>query len=236
MRTGFDMENEVIRQNLRDVRRQIRTPRSAAWAGIIFGVLFGASVLLIEIALPESMARSSAEDIVRNQDLIRLALNLIPYAGVAFLWFIGVARALLGEYEDQLFATIFLGSGLLLLALIFVAAALAAGILNAEATIANLSQPSEALQYARMVMEQITGNYAVRMAGIFMLSLGNIWFQTGVMPRWLALITLVLALVNIFLISTTFVVLLSLPAWVLLISVYILVRNRDLGTATTKPA
>ena len=33
---------------------------------------------------------------------VRLALDLVPFAGIAFLWFIGVLRNRIGELEDQL--------------------------------------------------------------------------------------------------------------------------------------
>ncbi len=52
-----------------------------------------------------------------------MALNLVPFAGVAFLWFIGVLRDRLGQQEDRFFATVFFGSGLLFLAMLFAAAA-----------------------------------------------------------------------------------------------------------------
>ena len=51
--------------------------------------------------------------------LIRLSLHLVPFA-VAFLWFIGVVRDQLGNVEDRLFSTVFLGGGLLFLAMLFV--------------------------------------------------------------------------------------------------------------------
>ena len=61
-----------------------------------------------------------------------LALNLVPFAGIAFLWFIGVLRDRLGEREDRFFATVFLGSGLLFLAMLFISAAVAGGIIIAH--------------------------------------------------------------------------------------------------------
>ena len=51
------------------------------------------------------------------------AVSLIPFAGIAFLWFIGVIRTRLGDREDKLFATVFLGSRLLFVALLFLAGA-----------------------------------------------------------------------------------------------------------------
>jgi hypothetical protein len=43
-----------------------------------------------------------------------VGLYLAPFAGIAFLWFIAAIRSQLGEREDRFFATVFLGSGLLL--------------------------------------------------------------------------------------------------------------------------
>ena len=37
---------------------------------------------------------------------------LMPFAGIAFLWFIGVVRDGFGRYEDKFFASVFLGSGI----------------------------------------------------------------------------------------------------------------------------
>ena len=110
-------------------RNALKTPKSAAIAGIIFAVLYGASMILINISLPNEPVAGFAwlETDVRT---ITLALNLIPYAGIAFLWFIGVIRDLLSEMEDRLFSTVFLGSGLLFLALTFIGAALAGGLLS----------------------------------------------------------------------------------------------------------
>ena len=54
---------------------------------------------------------------------MRWSLQLVPFAGIAFLWFIGVVRDQLGDVEDRLFSTVFLGSGLLFLAMLFAGAA-----------------------------------------------------------------------------------------------------------------
>jgi hypothetical protein len=39
-----------------------------------------------------------------KQHAVILALNLLPFAGIAFLWFIGVVRDRIGQGEDRLFA------------------------------------------------------------------------------------------------------------------------------------
>ncbi len=57
-------------------------------------------------------------------------MNLLPFAGIAFLWFIGVVRDRIGDHEDRFFATVFFGSGLLFLAMLFASAAVAGGIIS----------------------------------------------------------------------------------------------------------
>ena len=102
-------------------RQALKTPRSAAIAGIIFSVLYGTSMVLINMPLPHDPTAFLAW-LEADTTTVTLALNLIPYAGIAFLWFIGVIRDLLSDQEDRLFATVFLGSGLLFLALTFIGA------------------------------------------------------------------------------------------------------------------
>jgi hypothetical protein len=92
-------------------------------------VLLTVALVLVGLALPSDPA--DAGDWLadgRKRDAVLLALNLLPFAGIAFLWFIGVVRDRIGAGEDRFFATVFLGSGLLFIAMVFAAGALAGGI------------------------------------------------------------------------------------------------------------
>lgn len=204
--------------------RRLRTPRAAAISGIVFAVLMGTSQVLIRLSAPAD-AWDSAAWLADKTEVIALALNLAPFAGIAFLWFIGVVRDRLGHEEDQFFSTVFLGSGLLYVGMNFVAAALAGGILASYARDPALLEGQGVYTFSRMVMFQITSIYAVRMAGVFMLSLATIWLRIGTMPRWVPLITYGLALVLLVSISLSMWVTLIFPAWVFLISVYVLILN-----------
>jgi hypothetical protein len=42
---------------------------------------------------------------------IATAAKPMPFAGISFLWFIGVVRDGLGRYEDKFFASVFLDRG-----------------------------------------------------------------------------------------------------------------------------
>jgi len=77
-------------------------------------------------------------------------------------------------------------------------------------------------------MNEILGNYVLRIAGVYMLSIGTIWTRAEVMPRWLTIITYIVALVFLFFAVSIREVRYVFPAWVFLTSVYILITNRRL--------
>ena len=65
--------------------------------------------------------RSRGSWLHANSDTVEMAMNLVPFAGVAFLWFIAALRDRLGQLEDRFFATVFFGSGILFLGTLFLA-------------------------------------------------------------------------------------------------------------------
>jgi hypothetical protein len=200
----------------------LTTPRAAAVAGILFAVLYGSSVTLIRLSIPVDSTTASSAWLATNARMIGLALNLVPYSGIAFLWFIGVIRDRLGDVEDRFFATIFLGSGLLFLALTFMGAALAGGLLSSYAAVADIIIASGVFTYGSEVMFQVINVYAIRMAGVFMITLGTIWLRSGVMPRGWAFLTYASALVLLVSVSFSLWVVLIFPLWVLMVSIYVL--------------
>jgi hypothetical protein len=206
-------------------RTSLKSPRAAAIAGIIFAVLYSISMVLVRISIPADPAGDNAAWLETNLRMVSLALNLVPFAGIAFLWFIGVIRDRLGEQEDRLFATVFLGSGLLFLAMTFTGAALAGGLLSSYSISKKTLIDSGIFTFSRAVTFQLINIYAIRMAGVFMISLGTIWLRTGLMHRGWAFVTYTLALVLLLSIGYTLWVPLIFPGWVLAVSVYILILN-----------
>jgi hypothetical protein len=213
------------------VRRRLRTPRAAAVAGILFAVLFTVSMLLIRFTLPEELSGPNAADwLAGNTSLVTLALTLVPFAGIAFLWFMGVVRSHLGELEDQLFSTVMFGSALLFLGMIFVSAALAGGIISSYALVGDQLNSNGVIVFGRAIRYPIVTVYAIRMAGVFMISLASIWTQTRILPRPLALLTYALALLLLISINFSLWMIFIFPAWVLIISIFILrasLRNKN---------
>jgi MFS family permease len=85
---------------------------------------------LMRLSVPSDPFEQGAR-LAEDTTYVTLAMSLVPFAGVAFLWFVGVLRDRLGPREDQFFATLFLGSGILLLAMLFAAAAVVGAIIMA---------------------------------------------------------------------------------------------------------
>lgn len=206
-------------------RRKLNTPRAAAIAGILFALFYSTSLMLIRISIPSDYTVSETAWLNTNVKTVTLALNLIPYSGIAFLWFIGVIRDRLGDSEDRLFGTVFLGSGLLFLSLIFVGGALAGGLLSSYTTDTADILMYGTYTYSRAVMYQVLNVYAVRMEGVFMISLGTIWFRTGLMHRGWTFLTYATALVLLLSIGLSLWLSMVFPVWVFVVSVYILIQN-----------
>ncbi len=118
----------MMNMNAEKELRRLTMPRAASISNILFSVLFVTSLVLIRTSIPDNLAMD-INWVEQGTRRIIVALELMPFAGIAFLWFIGVVRDRLGVYEDQFFSTVFLGSGLLFLAMIFVSMAIFSGIL-----------------------------------------------------------------------------------------------------------
>lgn len=206
------------------------TPRAAAVAGIVFSVLLGTAFVLIRLSIPADPT-DAGEWLEERSGMVKLALGLVPFAGIAFLWFIGVVRDRLGELEDRFFSTVLSGSGLLFLAMTFFATALTGGLL-----VTYEAMPTETLESAvytldRSVVHRATNTFAVRMAGVFMVSAGTIWLRSRTMPRWMVAVTYGLAALQLVIVSYSLWVTLLFPGWTLLVSVYML----GSGMATPHP-
>lgn len=215
--------------------RRLTTPRAAALAGVAFALLFGAVLILIRIKMPEGM-EGSAQWLTNRRGGIATAAVLMPFAGISFLWFMGVVRDGLGPYEDRFFSTVFLGSGLLFLAMMFVSMSIAAGLVAT-----NAAADAETIAFGKMMVLSSTKSYAVRMAAVFMMSLATIWLRTGLMPRWLVAISYLAGFALLLASDVSMWVTMAFPVWVLLISGMLLVRAglfeklRDSNDAPTEP-
>ncbi len=199
-------------------RRFWRTRRSAAVAGIVFAVLLLASMTMTRLALDNSSFESLQSD-SHQRGLIRLALNLVPFAGIAFLWFIGVVREQLGDIEDRLFSTVFLGSGLLFLAMLFNGAVTSTSLMQ---MLGGSNVNPDVWAYGRDSTQALISVYAMRMAAVFTISVSTVGLRTAAIPRWVSYLGYLAALVLLVASGEHKWTQLVFPSWVLLLSLVIL--------------
>ncbi len=213
----------------------LRTPRAAAVAGIVFSVLLTAALVLLKLSAPGDprMAGTWLTDPGRRAAVV-IALNLVPFAGIAFLWFIGVLRDRVGQREDRFFATVFLGSGLLFVATLFVAEAVVGGLFTAAARPSGPPGP-DTLALGRDVTA-ILVVYSMRMAAVFTLTTVTIARHTEIVSRWLTLAGIVTALVLLVGVSFSAWLELLFPAWILALSVDILGSGHKVPPRSTETA
>jgi hypothetical protein len=187
-------------------------------AGVLFALLFGTALALIRLALPEG-SQPGSQWVTAGSTNLKVAATIMPFAGIAFLWFIGVVRDGFGRYEDKFFSTVFIGSGLLFLAMMFLASGVGAGLERSHAA-AN----SDVATFGQMVLLTISKTYALRMAAVFMISLATMWLKTGLMPRWLVGVTYLVAVGLLLASDISMWLTMAFPIWVLVVSVLLLVR------------
>src|SRR5512140_38322 len=171
-----------MQQELDFSRSRLTTPRAAAVAGILFSILYLTVMLLIRSSVPEKPA-DLGNWLTLGWKSVSLALNLLPFAGIAFLWFIGVVRDRLGQHEDRFFSTVFLGSGLLFLAMLFSSAAVAGGLISMFGAAPGMLVESGIYSFGRVVAYEIMTVYTMKMAGVFMISTCTLSLRTGIFPR-----------------------------------------------------
>jgi hypothetical protein len=214
----------------------LRTPRAAAVAGVVFSVFLIAALVLLRLSVPAQPGVAGAWlTEPGRRAAVAIALNLVPFAGIAFLWFIGVLRDRIGEREDRFFATVFLGSGLLFVGMLFVAAAVSGGLIAAA------SRPSGppgagTFTLGRDVTATLVNVYAMRMAAVFTLTTVTIARRTQIVSRWLTVAGIATALVLLVGVGISAWVELLFPAWILALSADILTAGRRAFPGSTGPA
>ena len=87
----------------------LRTARAAAIGGLVFAALMAVVLFLFRAAFPVDQYLD-AESMPSSEALsqARIALMLVPYAGIAFIWFTAALHYNLGSADQRLFTTVFI--------------------------------------------------------------------------------------------------------------------------------
>ncbi len=222
-----------------DAGLQLRAPWAASLAGILFAVLFtGALLLMRGSPLTADSNREMAQLFLEGRDqwLFVGGLYLAPFAGIMFLWFIAVVRDQLGEREDRFFATVFFGSGLLFVALLFAAAAVASAVAVGYRFLELGAPTVEQMRLVRALSYTLLFAFASRAAAVFLFSIATLGLRSRTFPRWLAFAGYLFGVILLLVVSFWDWIVLLLPAWVAVASLVILRRERAVRRTTPAAA
>jgi hypothetical protein len=218
------MVADAMNSSPRETRLPPSPPRVVAVSGIVFSTLHIISLVIVRLSLP---ADPRDPGIWLGNPSYRywvgIALNLVPFTGIAFLWFMAVLRNRVGLLEDRFLATVFLGSGLLFVAMLFSTVAVARSLLDTFATAGRLSAASETYAVGRAMAHALMNTFGMKMAAVFMFVTSSIGLRTAVLARWVSLVGFALGLMLLLVIGDFAWIALVFPFWVLLVSTYILV-------------
>ena len=205
--------------------KALQTPRAAGLAGVLFAVLFGVVIFLFHKVVPANPdAAGGWLTNAGNRRDIQFSLSLVPFCGIFFLWFMGAVRARVGKSEDKFLATIFLGSGLLFVAMMFAFSALF-GALIGIAGLHNGHPPLDAWQLGRETTFNLASIYSVRMGAVFMITSSTIAFRLRIHSRVVAGAGFAAGLLLLFASPSIPWLQLVLPFWVLLVSINIVILS-----------
>ena len=209
-------------------RTKAASLESAALAGLVHATLLIASLALIQFERPSITADDSEiqaflADPASSQRLL-VAQNLMPLSVIAFLWFIAVIRRRIGDREDKFFSSVFLGSGLVLAALLLVGAA-AQGATAVMSTQTGQVPDPDSYRLMRSVGQVILAVSAPRLGAVFILATSNLGRRTGALPRWLVLVGVAAGMIMIVDVTFSQPIPYLFPAWVALVSLALLFRQ-----------
>jgi len=200
----------------------LKSPRAAAVAGILFSLLFlTALALLLQAGGIRSL--DTTHRVIAQGWKVDVALNLVPLSGVAFLWFVGVLRDRLGNREDRLFATVFLGSGLMFVGMIFISAAAIGALQSAYAAAPPGPEDAYSIRLIRNLAYNIASIYGLKMAAVFMVTASTLILRTRFTARWTAFLGYASAAVILLASQMLDWTIFLFPCWVLAVSASILV-------------
>ncbi len=210
-----------------------RSAMITAGAGIIHSVLLLLAFYLYSSRVPKVDA--SDADLVAfyaNPDerraILIAGLYLIPFAGIAFIWFtISLRMWLTGSVRrlTPLLANLMLVCGVIYVSLLFCAGA----SLAVTATIAEFTSSGVEPSLARLFPQfgtTILLVFAMRMAAMTVFAMSTIGRTKGVLPKWFSYLGYLLGLALLLTASLNNYLVVLFPSWVLIFCLILLDKAR----------
>ena len=163
-----------------------------------------------------------------NRRSMTIGLSLSIMSAISFLWFVAVIRRRVGEREDRFFATVFLGSGILLTGVMLVGAA----VLASPALTIDLADghPTDAAVLSGLngLGSTLLLVVLLRVQAVFVASTSTLALRTTAFSRWLSYLGYAIALVIFIMPVVSEPTGLAFPLWVGILSIALLIRRTDI--------
>jgi cytochrome P450 / NADPH-cytochrome P450 reductase len=218
-----------------DQRQAVKNARTAVFSGIAFAVLFTLALVLID-RIPRLDSPDSTYTAFYTTGsggvLVTVGLYLVPFAGIAYLWFMMAFRALLDRPAD-LVQGLQLASGVAFICMLFAGTAAAGAVALLLYYVKVPVPPVSESRVLSSVGYALVFVYGVRVAGMFAITTTTLARRAGLMPGWLAVLSYLMAAFLLVTTTTQPATLLVYPAWVLLLSLAMLrsARGRPAAAA-----
>jgi len=213
--------------------------RMAVFSGITFAILFTAALVLVN-QIPRLDSPDSTYTAFyasgSGRVLVTVGLYLVPFAGIVFLSFMMAFRALLDRPAD-LIQGLQLASGVVFICMLFAGSA-AVGAVALMLHFAEVPAPPVSVdRVLSSVGYGLVFAYGVRVAGVFTITTTTLARRAGLMPRWLAILSYLMAAFLLATTTTQPATLLVYPAWVVLLSLAVVrsARIRAVPAAAVPP-
>lgn len=218
--------------------------RVTAGAGLVFAGLFVAAVMLVHRTPGVTATDDAFVRFYTSGDhglLVTVGVYLVPFAGIAFLWYLIAFRALvkaIAAPTPEIARGLQLAAGIGFVVMLFAGAA-AAGTSSLLVQLTSAPLPPASENRTLLILGYgLFFVYGVRMSGMFMITTTTLARRSGLLPGWLAILSYLAAAV--LLLSATFEpgIVLVMPGWVVLISLALFLRSRpsNANTARSAPA
>lgn len=215
-------------------RRRAASVEAAAVTGVLFAVLYAASLWLIQSALPEwdATAGRVAAQIARSDARTAMTAGyaLAPFAAIAFVWFVAVIRRRIPS-EDRFVSTVFVAGSTVFVVVYLIAISVLAAPFSVEATQdINFLEP-ETLVVLRSIAYGLLFVVGTRIQALIILSATAVGRQYRVWPRWLIFFGYAVSLFHIVNLTLFEPLALTFPVWVIALSITLVVRRGSVPSA-----
>ena len=203
-------------------------------AGAAYAVLFITSFwLMLDVPTTEDSAKQVADyyESTDGQVVNLVALYLLPFAGISFLWFVVSVRMWISARAvrpiNNLFSNVQFSSGLIFLTLLFAsAAAMSVGPITFNAS-DDLPTPVVIRDFP-LFGSSLFFVFATRMGAMFVFTTTRICSSAGIIPRWFTIHGLLVGITMLLTASFNRWLIVVFPLWVLVLCLLTQLHVRSL--------